>query len=114
MDPSYLHTHLAFDDWTARRAAHKATYQAQMDAIVKRRSRHQKEPVTDFLFEYYAFRPAQFLRWSPGFGVFLEGATPEDFFFHKKLVKHPEGVYLRQMEVTQKRRAYVCITKCIV
>ncbi|MBY0457230.1 MAG: 3-methyladenine DNA glycosylase [Gemmataceae bacterium] len=43
-----------------------------------RMSRGQKHPVYDFLFEYYSFRPAHLLRWTPGFGVFLEGATPED------------------------------------
>ena len=34
--------------------------------------------VRDFLFEYYSFRPAHLLRWSPGANVVLEGATVED------------------------------------
>jgi hypothetical protein len=41
-------------------------------------SRRQKHPVYDFLFEYYSFRPAHLLRWTPGFGVALEGATRAD------------------------------------
>lgn len=41
-----------------------------------RRSRGQKHPVFDFLFEYYPIRPAQLKRWHPGIGVWLEG-TPE-------------------------------------
>jgi hypothetical protein len=41
-------------------------------------SRGEKHPVYDFLFEYYSFRPAHLLRWSPGFGVVLESATRED------------------------------------
>jgi hypothetical protein len=35
-----------------------------------------KHPVHDFLFEYYSFRPAHLLRWTPGADVLLEGASP--------------------------------------
>lgn len=38
-------------------------------------ARGQKHPVYDFLFEYYSFRPAHLLRWTPGFDVSLDGAT---------------------------------------
>jgi hypothetical protein len=41
-------------------------------------ARHEKHPVYDFLFEYYSFRPAHLLRWTPGFGVRLDGATRDD------------------------------------
>ena len=41
-------------------------------------ARGQKHPVYDFLFEYYSFRPAHLLRWTPGFGVALDGATRAD------------------------------------
>jgi hypothetical protein len=41
-------------------------------------SRGEKHPVHDFLFEYYSFRPAHLLRWSPGPNVVLEYATPAD------------------------------------
>ncbi|MBN9117633.1 MAG: 3-methyladenine DNA glycosylase [Planctomycetes bacterium] len=41
-------------------------------------ARHEKHPVYDFLFEYYSFRPAHLLRWSPGPDVLLEGATRDD------------------------------------
>ena len=45
---------------------------------VRRMSRHEKHPVYDFLFEYYSFRPAHLLRWSPGVEVVLEDATAEE------------------------------------
>ncbi len=48
------------------------------DDRLRRMSRHEKHPVYDFLFEYYSFRPAHLLRWTPGFGVTLEDATRED------------------------------------
>jgi hypothetical protein len=45
---------------------------------LQRMSRRQKNPVYDFLFEYYSFRPAHLLRWTPGFGILLESATQDD------------------------------------
>ena len=39
-----------------------------------RRVEGRRHPVDDFLWEYYAFRPAQLARWHPGPGVALEGA----------------------------------------
>jgi hypothetical protein len=41
-------------------------------------ARHEPHPVYDFLFEYYSYRPAHLLRWTPGFGVHLAGATPAE------------------------------------
>jgi hypothetical protein len=44
----------------------------------RRAARGEKHPVYDFLFEYYSFRPAHLLRWTPGFDVHLPGATRDD------------------------------------
>ena len=44
-------------------------------------ARHEKHPVYDFLFDYYSFRPAYLLRWTPGFGVALAGATRADILW---------------------------------
>lgn len=46
-----------------------------MDAHRSRRSRGEKHPVIDFLFEYYRFRPSDLLRWSPGIGESLLDAS---------------------------------------
>ncbi|MDQ4113710.1 MAG: 3-methyladenine DNA glycosylase, partial [Actinomycetota bacterium] len=40
-----------------------------------RRGARVKHPVNDFLFTYYSYRPAQLLRWHPGFGVRLSDAA---------------------------------------
>ncbi|MBX9579981.1 MAG: 3-methyladenine DNA glycosylase [Gemmataceae bacterium] len=48
------------------------------DDRTRRTSRQEKHPVHDFLFEYYSFRPAHLLRWTPGAEVVLEGATPDE------------------------------------
>ena len=34
--------------------------------------------MNDFLFTYYSFRPAQLLRWHPGFGTVLAGRPPHE------------------------------------
>ncbi|HEU0100937.1 MAG TPA: 3-methyladenine DNA glycosylase [Mycobacteriales bacterium] len=42
--------------------------------VLERARRGEKHPVEDFLFTYYAHRPGQLRRWSPGAGVVLAGA----------------------------------------
>jgi hypothetical protein len=41
---------------------------------LERRRRREAHPVEDFLFTYYAHRPAALRRWHPGYGVVLEEA----------------------------------------
>ncbi len=64
--------------WRGARAAYLARVGPWADARTRRTARHEKHPVYDFLFEYYSFRPAHLLRWTPGFAVPLPGATPAD------------------------------------
>jgi hypothetical protein len=64
--------------WEPRRAADLARVRPWAEDRVRRMSRREKHPVHDFLFEYYSFRPAHLLRWSPGANVLLEGATPAE------------------------------------
>lgn len=51
--------------------------QGYVDARKHRRARSEKEPVSDFLFEYYGIRPASLLKWTPGTGVTLSGDMTE-------------------------------------
>src|SRR5437667_8852270 len=64
--------------WEKTRAVYLARVRPSVEERLRRMSRGEKHPVYDFLFEYYSFRPAHLLRWTPGFGVALEGATRED------------------------------------
>ncbi len=64
--------------WEAIRAAYLGRIRPWAEDRTRRMSRGEKHPVHDFLFEYYSFRPAHLLRWTPGFGATLEGATRED------------------------------------
>jgi hypothetical protein len=64
--------------WREAKASYLARVRPWAEDRVRRTARHEKHPVYDFLFEYYSFRPAHLLRWTPGFGVTLEGTTRED------------------------------------
>jgi hypothetical protein len=64
--------------WEPAQDAYLARVRPWAEERLTRMSRQQKHPVYDFLFEYYSFRPAHLLRWSPGFGVTLEDATRQD------------------------------------
>ena len=63
-------------EWTARREAHRARVAALVGGRLGRTSAGKVDPVEDFLFTYYPFRPAALARWSPGGGLRLEGEPP--------------------------------------
>ena len=71
-------TILPESEWKARKANHEQRVDELIDDYLKARSAHKKQPVMDFLFEYYAFRPSALRRWSPGLGVGLEVSEPND------------------------------------
>ena len=60
--------------WRPRAAAHAARLAPYVEPHLARRQAGDEHPVHDFLFSYYSQRPAQLLRWHPGYGVALEGA----------------------------------------
>ena len=66
---------LAPEEWRARQTAHRSRVSAWVDPHLERRRHGVAHPVEDFLFTYYSQRPAALLRWHPGYGVGLAGAT---------------------------------------
>jgi hypothetical protein len=70
----YVHTVLSRAEWTRAREAHVERVDRLIGGHVERRARHEKDPVADFLFKYYRYRPSALARWSPGFGWGLEDA----------------------------------------
>ena len=81
-------------EWRAAREAYRARVRPRAEERLARTSRREKHPVHDFLFEYYSFRPSHLMRWSPGWGVRLEGASREDiawpeFEFADGMILHP-------------------------
>jgi hypothetical protein len=66
---------LSQQEWSARAAWHRARLAPYVKPHLARREAGVKHPVHDFLFSYYSQRPAQLLRWHPGFGVGLAEAS---------------------------------------
>lgn len=65
---------LSSTEWREREAAHAERADALTAEHRERLARREKHPVWDFLFTYYAYKPAQLRRWHPGAGVELEDA----------------------------------------
>jgi hypothetical protein len=83
---------LAEIDWHERRAEHEARVSEWIGPRLGRAARHERDPVNDFLFEYYAYRPAKLLRWHPGIGVALQGETAREYLSYKDYYETPPGV----------------------
>ena len=66
-------------EWQERRRAHETRVREWTDPHQARAARGAKHPVYDFLFTYYAFRPAWLRRWHPGPGVALPGESAREF-----------------------------------
>lgn len=64
--------------WKAQAEAHVARIDALIGDYWRRRRAGAVNPIVDFLFEYYEFRPGHLRRWSPGVGVLLEDAACGD------------------------------------
>jgi hypothetical protein len=62
---------VVISDWIQNKIAHEERIDALIGPYLVARSHHKKQPVLDFLFEYYHFRPALLRKWSPGYGVEL-------------------------------------------
>lgn len=81
--PSYIHQELSWTEWQTRVQPYKNKLRDILDPYLEKRGRGFKDPVKDFLFEYYAFRPSKLQQWSPGFGVAVKN-------FPKKHLPDPE------------------------
>lgn len=74
--PSYINRTVDANDWRQQKKTHEQRICELTGDYLERRSQQHKDPVMDFLFEYYAFRPSYLKSWSPGFGkLLLDGAS---------------------------------------
>jgi len=91
-------------EWRAREAAHQDRLTPFLEAHLARKHKGVPHPVHDFLFEYYNYRPAQLLRWSPGIQVYLEGSA-EEFLTRRYFRDGPQGVGLYPDSLPESRRS---------
>jgi hypothetical protein len=93
--------------WRQRAVAHRNRVLTWTGPHRERATRGEKHPVYDFLFTYYAFRPAWLERWHPGPGLVLAGEEARDFLRDPAYHETPEGVTLDLAALPPKRRAFV-------
>ena len=91
------------DEWGERERAHVARVSRWTRPYLQRRSRGEKHPVEDFLFQYYSHRPTHLERWHPGPGVVL--ADADRFLARPGYVRVDGGVALDEAAVTEKKAA---------
>jgi hypothetical protein len=101
--------------WRARAMAHEARVRAWTDPHQARAARGEKHPVYDFLFSYYAFRPAWLRRWHPGPDLALAGepstgsgrGAAREFLRWPEYRETPDGVILDCTTLPAHRRDFV-------
>jgi hypothetical protein len=96
---------LSEPEWRKRRTAHEARVDCWLEPHRERSGRGEKHPVYDFLFSYYAFRPAWLRRWHPGPDIFLAGGDAHEFLRWPEYVVTPRGVTINPAAFPVKRRA---------
>jgi hypothetical protein len=65
---------LAREEWEPLARAHAERADAATAGHRERAPRHEKNPVEDFVYEYYWTRPMRLRKWHPGIGVALADA----------------------------------------
>ena len=62
--------------WRAQAEAHRRRVEPWIEPRLQRRRDGRRDPVDDFLWEYYRWRPGQLAAWHPGIGITVAGDTP--------------------------------------
>jgi hypothetical protein len=93
--------------WRPQQQAHVRRVRAWTDPHQLRAARGEKHPVHDFLFHYYAFRPAWLRRWHPGPDVVLAGAGAREFLPRTGYHAVPGGVAVDLATISPGRREFV-------
>ncbi len=107
ISPEFIEQRLPKNDWQDRQKSHQQTIAAIVDPYLKKREHHHKDPILDFLFEYYAFRPSHLRKWSPGLGVFLNGADKQIAPEISEFTVTEDGFYLDPVYFSEKRKSSV-------
>ncbi len=89
--------------WQTLKKKHEQAISNIVYPYLQKKQHQHKDPVLDFLFEYYAFRPSYLKKWSPGIGVMLEDASSENFNSFDEMSFDENGFFLNP-EVFPERR----------
>ena len=105
---------LAESEWWARRATHERRVRAWTDPHQARAARGERHPVYDFLFSYYAFRPAWLRRWHPGPDLVLAGDGAREFLRWPEYRGMTDGVALDATALPARRREFVAWLRALL
>ncbi len=94
-------------EWLRRKTEHCSRVSAWTDDRVSRASRDIPHPVYDFLFEYYPYRPSHLKRWSPGVGIVLEDASPDELDWVDTLEWKGRNAWISAESFPEHRRAFL-------
>lgn len=94
-------------EWENRRAQHIARVGSWATERQQRGAKAEWNPVYDFLFDYYSYRPSHLMRWSPGCDVILENSTPDELDWPDDFIKTDEGCVIPALSFPEHRRDYV-------
>jgi hypothetical protein len=100
-------TVLPAGDWLALRAAHEQRVRVWAEPHQARKSRGEKHPTEDFLWEYYSYRPAWLRRWHPGPDVVLAGEAARDYLRWPEYREAHGGVMLDPDTFDPRRREFL-------
>ena len=85
---------LSEQEWKELQSTHEQRVDDLVGQYLIERSQHKKNPVMDFLFQYYAFRPSMLKRWSPGIGIGLEYSYKEDLPEFEELIIRDDKAWI--------------------
>jgi hypothetical protein len=100
---SFASNILAEPTWRSRQHAHEHRVRTWTDPHQARAARGEKHPVYDFLFTYYAFRPAWLRRWHPGPDATLAGDAAREFLRWPEYRETTDGVVLDPSKLARRR-----------
>jgi len=89
-------------DWPTRTARHHQMLSPLVEPYIKIRAQGKRQPVLDFLFEYYSFRANHLLKWNPGIRTTL---PPEWQPSDKRYVSSASGWTQDPRDFPDKRKA---------
>ncbi len=98
-------TVLPEDRWQKLASDHRSRVLPWVEPWLSRRATGRTDPVDDFLFTYYSYRPAHLLTWHPGLGSVCTGSSAAAFLEHRGYRRTGEGVTLDPAAFMRRERA---------
>ena len=98
---------LSREAWNAERVRYRTRMEPLALERTSRMAQGTKHPVRDFLFEYYSFRPAVLLRWTPGPEVLLHEARPAELEWSRHFTANDDGLLLEARSFPSNRRTFL-------